>query len=76
MTSVNFHLVTDGACKATEVSVSVTGKPGKYSALVLDDNRDTDTAYSSPMSRDVTTTDPLRLAHAALSEYLAWRAAA
>ena len=76
MLSVNFHLATDGRCRATEVSVSVTGKPGKYSALVIDDNRTTEAAYSAPMSKDVMTTDPLKLVHLALGEYFAWRAAA
>lgn len=56
-----------------ETWVSVTGKPGRYSVLVGDDDRDPETAYSSPMPKHITTADPLELLYAALAQYLTWK---
>ena len=73
----HLHVTSGGRCgdvpDGQRISVSITGKPGKYHAVVEDDHRDQETAYCSPMSKTVTTTDPLTLVHAALSEYIAWK---
>ena len=73
----HLHLTSGGRCgdvpDGERISVSITGKPGRYHAVVEDDHRDLETAYCSPMNHIITTTDPLELIHAALTEYLEWK---
>lgn len=67
---VAFQLLTPGP----GFDLRITGKPGKWTLIVIDDSRDENTAYYSPMK--TTVSDPLDLAHAALTEYLEWKKAA